>query len=388
MKKNLTLILSVVVGLFVIILICMGVFMFKYATSDANAVANLVNTGNTYLNEQRYVEAVEQYEQALEYEPENTDLKQAIVKAYIMQAYSCGSSDRAIEYYEKVITYDSMNRTAYWAIANIYEERGEEDTMMDVLRNGYSATHDESMNTKVVNIETERARIAEEEARLVAEEAERLAIEEARADLLRPLMECFAKGDLDDVKMMMRQDDYISLSDEVIGDVSFYYGDKDANGNREGTGIAVYENGYYYYGSFSGNCRSGHGIWMRAVYAEASSIGSFIYDGEWENDMPNGEGESTSNFYSGKISSSELVRSVIKGHYNNGLEEGKMVLTGTTKSGSSVKYEYSVEGGVAAQSSKESSGVKGQYIIAKSSDGKTNLTSDGSKRGVEGFLEE
>ena len=64
-----------------------------------------------------------------------------------------------------------------------------------------------------------------------------------------------------------------------------------------------------------------------------------------------------------------------------------MNLTGVAKSGASVKYTYKVENGVAVKSSNEDSQIKGQYIIAKSSDGKSNLTSDGSKRGVEGFLE-
>ena len=41
----------------------------------------------------------------------------------------------------------------------------------------------------------------------------------------------------------------------------------------------------------------------------------------------------------------------------------------------------------ASKASNDDSGVKGQYIIAKASDGKSNLTSDGSARGVEGFIE-
>ena len=77
---------------------------------------------------------------------------------------------------------------------------------------------------------------------------------------------------------------------------------------------------------------------------------------------------------------------MIKGNYKDGLENGRMSLSGSTKGGSSVQYTYTVEDGIAAKSSSDDSGIKGQYIIAKSSDGKSNLTSDGSLRGVEGFV--
>ncbi|MBQ7482311.1 MAG: hypothetical protein IJT80_10600, partial [Lachnospiraceae bacterium] len=64
---------------------------------------------------------------------------------------------------------------------------------------------------------------------------------------------------------------------------------------------------------------------------------------------------------------------------------GQMTLEGTPKGGGTVKYSYTAENGVAKKISDEDSGVKGQYIIAKSGDGKSNLTSDGSLRGVEGY---
>ena len=149
----------------------------------------------------------------------------------------------------------------------------------------------------------------------------------------------------------------------------------------------MYINGYFYYGDFENNVRSGEGTWMRAVYADSSAIGSFIFKGQWADDKPNGSGEATSNFYKDKISANEMVKQIIKGEYKDGLENGSMNLSGATKGGASVNYTYKSEDGVAVKSSKEDSGIKGQYIIAKSSDGKSNLTSDGSKRGVEGFVE-
>ena len=387
MNKNVALILKIVIAVIIVGGVLSGVYFWSSFRSDANEIADIVNKGNAYMNAECYYDAIGCYEEALTHEPDSAELKNALVKAYIMYAETLGETDDAINAYQSAINYEPQNKMPYWAVSDIYEKRGDEDSMMNVLRIGYEQTGDEDMNIKVTNIETERERIRAEEEAAAAELAEQQAMEEARQSLLKPVAELFAAGKLDDVKDLIRTDEYISFADEVIGSASYYYGEKDDSGNRTGKGLAIYENGYYYYGDYENNVRSGHGIWMRAVYAEASAIGSYIFEGDWKDDAPNGEGTATSNFYKDKISSEELIKQVISGNYANGLEEGTMYLAGTTKSGKGVKYTYKTASGVAAKASNDDSGVKGQYIIAKSSDGTSNLTSDGSVRGVEGFID-
>lgn len=387
MNKTTSLVIKIVIATILVAGILVGVFFWRSFTSDANEVADIVNKGNAYMETECYPEAIESYEKALEYEPENTELKSALVKAYVLHAASLGETDEAILAYQNAINYDPTNRTPFWAVADIYENRGDEDAMMNTLRTGYEYTLDEDMKTKVDNIEAERARIQAEADAAAAEEAERLAEEAAHEEMLKPLAELFAAGDYDGIKDKVRTDEYKSLADGVIGDNSYYCGDRDAEGKREGTGVAIYENGYYYYGEFHSNVRSGKGVWMRAVYADSSAIGSYIFEGQWSDDKPNGEGCATSNFYMDKIDSAGLIKQVIKGNYVGGLEEGTMSLAGTTKAGKGVTYTYKSAAGIAAKSSNDNSGVKGQYIIAKSKDETSNLTSDGSLRGVEGFIE-
>lgn len=387
MNKTVALVLKITIPIIVMIGFLFAVFFWKSFTSDANALADIVNKGNAYMNAQCYYDAIGCYEEALGYEPESAELKSALVKAYMLYAETLGETDDAIRAYQSAIDYEPANKTPYWAIASIYENRGEEDIMMDTLRTGYNATGDENMNTKVTNIETQRAQIQAEEEAAAAELMEQQAIESQRESLLSPLLSMFETRDYDGIKDLTRTDEYIAMSDEVIGDASFYCGDRDEAGNRNGKGVAIYENGYYYYGDFSNNMREGHGVWMRTVYSEASSLGSYIFEGEWSQDVPNGAGQATSNFYKDKISSEEMIKQVIKGNYSNGLEEGSMSLAGTTKAGKGVQYTYKCSAGIASKSSNDDSGVKGQYIIAKSADGTSNLTSDGSARGVEGFIE-
>ncbi|MBR4719193.1 MAG: hypothetical protein IKP31_03000 [Lachnospiraceae bacterium] len=384
--KKARLVMGIATAILIIIAIILGVYYGVSYFSEANKLADLLRTGNSYMDSGDYETAIKYYDDALNYEPESEEIRNAISYAYIKIAQNSATSAAAVEAYQKSLLYNKTNKTPYWGVANIYEQLGDEENMMISLQTGYDNTGDETMKQKMEAVEAEKARIkAEEEAR-AAEEAEKEALEAAHADALQKLYECFEGEDLDAVKDMMRTEEYKDLADEVIGDNSFYYGTKTTDGNREGKGIAVYENGYYYYGDFAGNVRSGHGILMRAVYSESSAIGSFVYDGEWSNDKPNGTGTCTSNYYKDKIGASALSRQVIKGTYSDGLENGAMTLEGTPKSGGSVSYSYTSENGVAKKISDEDSGVKGQYIVAKSNDGRSNLTSDGSLRGVEGFI--
>jgi len=361
----------------------------SYSAQD-NVIADLVNTGNDCMAAENYTDAITKYVEALEYEPENEDLKKAIAHAYVCIAGTLGDTQAGIDAYQNALVFNQRNTNAYWGMAGIYENMADEDNLLLVLQTGYANTEDVDMKIKADNIEIERARIKAEQEAIAAEEAERRALEESHNDLLSALLPLFEaeKTDLDAIKELIRTEDYITMVDEIIGqNNSFYYGERDSNGQRLGRGIAVYADGYFYYGDFIADQRSGEGIYIRAVYSDSSSLGSYVYEGGWLDDKPNGSGKTTSNFYKDKISSAEFLKQEITGSYKNGLESGKMVLNGTTKGGGTVKYTYTATDGVAAKSSDENSGVKGQYIIATSSDGKSNLTSDGSKRGVEGFLE-
>lgn len=384
---------NVLIGVIAVLLIICGVFITYYVTvvnSQDNAMAVLVEEGNNAMDASSYQVAIDKYKEALEYDPESRQLKDAIAHAYIMYAGTLSGGPEAVEAYQNALSYNASNTNAYWGMAGIYEANGDEDNELLVLQTGYVNTNDNDMKVKADNIEIERARIqAEEEARLL-EEQERLELEASHNDKLSKLIALFQvdKPNLDDIKEMIRSEEFVDMVDEVIGkNNSFYYGDRDENGKRSGKGIAVYENGYYYYGDYADDMRNGNGIYIRAVYSDSSSIGSYVFEGTFSNDKPNGKGTATSNFYKDKIGESGLAKQVITGEYVDGLENGSMTLIGNTRSGGTVKYTYSVDNGVAKKSSNEDSGIKGQYIIAKSQDEKSNLTSDGSKRGVEGFVE-
>ncbi len=385
--KRAKLFMAIATGVVVVAAIILGVYYGVSYFSEANKLADILKTGSKYMDAGDYETAIKYYDDALNYEPESEEIKNAISYAYIKLAENTSSQAESVELYQKSLLYNKNNKTPYWGVANIYEQLADEENMMIALQTGYDITGDETMRQKLEAVEAEKARKRAEEEAAAAEEAERVAIEEEHSESLKALYDCFASQDLDAVKEMMRTEEYTDLADEVVGDNYFYYGTKTDDGRREGKGIAVYKDGYYYYGDFSNDQRSGMGILMRAVYSESSALGSFVYNGEWSNDKPNGSGMCTSNYYKDKIGASALSKQIVTGTYSDGLENGSMTLQGNPKSGGNVAYSYTSEMGVAKKISDEDSGVKGQYIIAKSSDGRSNLTSDGSLRGVEGFIE-
>ena len=379
--------MAVATAIVIVAAILLGVYYGVSYFSEANKLADILKTGSSYMDAGEYETAIKYYDDALNYEPESQEIRNAISYAYIKLAENNTNNAEAVEQYQKSLLYNKTNKTPYWGVANIYESLGDEDNMMISLQTGYDNTGDEAMMQKIEAVQAERARIQAEEEAAAAEEAERAAIEEAHSEALKALYDCFASEYMDAVKDMLRTEEYMDLADEVVGDNTFYYGTRTDAGLKEGKGIAVYRDGYFYYGDFSGDQRSGTGILMRAVYADSSAIGSFIYKGEWSNDKPNGTGTCTSNYYADKVGASGLTKQVITGTYTDGLENGSMTLQGTARGSGNVSYTYTSENGIAKKISDEDSGVKGQYIIAKSKDGKSNLTSDGSKRGVEGFTD-
>ncbi|MGN0376720.1 MAG: hypothetical protein ACI4ED_03705, partial [Suilimivivens sp.] len=74
----------------------------------------------------------------------------------------------------------------------------------------------------------------------------------------------------------------------------YYYGEKDGNGQPNGTGIAVYADNQYYYGSWENGVRSGKGTWIHYHVHETPSTTDLYtyhqYTGSWKNDLPDGEG--------------------------------------------------------------------------------------------------
>lgn len=137
--------------------------------------------------------------------------------------------------------------------------------------------------------------------------------------LLSTLFDQFEQNNLEEAKNLMRQDEYRALSDSLLD--SFDYFEKGT-----GMGLAVYPDNFYYYGQWQDGLRSGHGVWVQAVFDEDDTRESYLFEGEWANDAPNGEGKITQVHYPEKIhpepGHTTGIYSEISGTFTDGLFDG------------------------------------------------------------------
>lgn len=88
---------NIIIGIVVVLLSVSGIFITYYLTvmrSDDNAIAVLINDGNEAMELSMYQEAIDKYNEAMEYEPESKELKEAIAHAYVMLAGTLGTVRR------------------------------------------------------------------------------------------------------------------------------------------------------------------------------------------------------------------------------------------------------------------------------------------------------
>lgn len=125
---------------------------------------------------------------------------------------------------------------------------------------------------------------------------------------------------------------YVKLSRGLLGTGEYYYqGDVDSEGKPNGTGLAIYERNSYYFGEWSHGKRSGRGTWFRFYIGQKNKenamgiYASHSYSGEWENDLPNGEGAEHYEVDISKIDTSKklMIQNVV-GNFTDGLYDGEL----------------------------------------------------------------
>ena len=114
-------------------------------------------------------------------------------------------------------------------------------------------------------------------------------------------------------------------------DSYYYYGETDANNLPNGKGLAIYADDAYYFGEWNKGLRSGSGMWLK-IYPDATAkVGKFTgvkehqYNGEFKNDLPNGNGQEHYTYDTEKITGEMCVANAIGG-FKNGYYNGEMYI--------------------------------------------------------------
>lgn len=185
--------------------------------------------------------------------------------------------------------------------------------------------------------------------------------------ILKGLSDYWAAYDLDAVDYLVRMDKFRYLSGTLEGTNDYYYyGETDAEGRPDGTGIAAYADNQYYYGSFSSGQRSGKGYWYQIYvkngrfYKNNYGIYGHSYNGEWKDNLPDGQGQEHFDADIAELTDGRLVTNMIGtfagGYYNGDFTvvsvspgEGEINWEGTCCFGTWVPFSDSIHIGIHGQ---------------------------------------
>ena len=140
-----------------------------------------------------------------------------------------------------------------------------------------------------------------------------------------------------------------SIADE---DTFYYYGERNAQGQPEGTGIACYADNEYYYGQWADGKREGEGEWVKYyVYYDGDTTSDraytlHMYMGEWANDLPNGSGQEHYELDLSQAAKKDRYLQNVIGSFQDGMYSGEMYLTTLSWDGNQEEWNGLAEGGV------------------------------------------
>ena len=243
---------------------------------------------------------------------------------------SSSEFDQAIVAFTAAIEIDPKNceayvgrGDAYAAKAKIALEAGDTEEALEL----YQLALDDYETAKELGAENmdEKIEQAEQNKSLISGNSN---ASDEDADLLKAMLDQFAADDVEGAESLSTTDPYIELSDSIEDTCSFY--------SEDGiTYVAAYPDSFFYYGGMDGDHnRSGHGVWIHE-----DPEGSYRFEGEWENDLPNGSGTvRTSNSLEETVEMFEYTGQFSDGYYNGEFTEVWYFTDGTEAHWTPITY--------------------------------------------------
>lgn len=169
---------------------------------------------------------------------------------------------------------------------------------------------------------------------------------------------------LDDLAFL---EHYKAMSYSLLGtDHYYYYGEENAAGKPEGTGIAVYGDNKYYYGSWSNGKRSGKGTFLHYhIHEEAGSKDRYsfhFYVGGWKEDLPEGTGSEHYEYHQHLLQENTGYNTNLFGAYQAGLYHGEFYITNLYSDGNIKEWDAAAKNGVFDYQSKNKD-TKGRRTV-------------------------
>lgn len=260
-----------------------------------------------------------------------------------LRYYEAGDYEEAIITYLGVIKIEPRNFDAQLGLGKAYRSAGKpEEAIAALLAARELDQNNADAACELGYLYLEKGQYAEAE-RIAASIWENNQTEPEAGIVLA--LSLAGQGKTEELQTLLENQDLRAVLEEITEDDSFYIGEYDENGERDGNGTALYPGGYVYVGDYAGGIRSGQGIWYYP--------NGLYYVGEWAEDMPNGSGELVRNAAIGDRTA---------GTWANGLEHGEMESRHEDPSGehhscSFIHWKYQAVNGVPQEQGKTLDGT-------------------------------
>ena len=294
-----------------------------YNHAPAQRLSRQLDLGQRYLSELNYEAAVAAFTKAIAIEPRSEEEKELLAQARegLADAYGDWSAyyERQQEYEMAIARLDealavlpenealrTKEESVYLAWSEVLLAGGEYARAAEILQEGSQKLGSVKLSEKL------------QAAQALQEEKEEKKYEE----LLQPLLEAYQKGDIEALHSQFVKKEYADMAQTLEAGESYYYGAYDANGKRDGEGVAIYAIGsektpFVYAGDWDKDIRSGQAWWVRetgyydCTFARDKPSGSGKYECFWEYCMNKGL---IDQFYSGDVYCAEF--NTINGLYD------------------------------------------------------------------------
>ncbi len=309
---------------------------YDTAMQEILKVYNQTGDADLYKKYQSIKEDADAYnfdEEDIVYKDEGSDEFQELI-SQARELVSSGDYDGAIEKCKEAGKMDDTLEAVYLVYASAYAKKNDYEMAVTILDKGITI-----LNEKAGKSVSDDYNKLLKKYKSVGERLEEYA--DLMNNLYKSMDEVFAISSVKNAIDILTGDDFSDAS--AISEVTYYTEENGfINSISAGKGLAVYKNGYVYYGEFKNGKREGNGVLM-AASNEDDNIKYNLYKGEWSNDLPEGKG---SIIYVENFSTDDMAMSATAGTFKAGYEDGKMSRNKTVAGTKWGTMEYSVKQGV------------------------------------------
>jgi tetratricopeptide (TPR) repeat protein len=328
--------------------IVIGVVAFT--NSPAQKLRRQLDLGEKYLSELNYEQAVAAFKDALAIDPNSQEVLSGLKEAYTQWSDSLLVSEKYEEALKRLnealsvlpedASLSEKRVLVYLDWAEYYASSQDYENAIRIAEEGYETTQDKRLLDKIS--------VYKEQKLLLEKKAERESYYEERKEII------------DTFLSMMKDEDYDSLFDNVWDDeiVSrlepytepLFIVNEEVELSPTGTGFGLYKagNGRFccYYGDLTEGKRTGNGImFYTSVEYDGTSRSYRVFNGKWDNNMPNGHGVET-RIHDELGKKKYGIKSVYAGDYVDGYENGDRQEDIYLIDGRHILFEFTCKDGV------------------------------------------